>query len=210
MSQRRKWVVAGLLAACAVAPTVAATGAGAEDARHPVEVYSELLSDVAVHDVQMAYALSWEATAVQENGLASLAAENEARARFVAAAGGGRAARSAHAVPASSLTKQRHEPLVGRIALRWRLRVLQGVHAAHREQRELRRSQLRRHLPRRLAVRPAHVGLERRRVGPLGPRRRRPGDRGAHRPGLHRARPLPAPRQPAVGRPLLSGVSRAA
>ncbi|MEX2255537.1 MAG: hypothetical protein WEC34_08865 [Acidimicrobiia bacterium] len=61
-------------------------GAGAQEQRDPVDVYTELLSDVAISDVQMAYALSWQATAVQENGLATLAAENGARARFVAAA----------------------------------------------------------------------------------------------------------------------------
>jgi hypothetical protein len=81
----RKWIVAGLLAGCAVVPALAASGAGAQDERHPVDVYSELLSDVAVEDVQMAYALSWEATAVQENGLATLAAENAASAQWVAA-----------------------------------------------------------------------------------------------------------------------------
>ena len=81
----RKWIVAGLLAACAVAPTLGTSGAGAQEERQPVDVYSELLSDVAVHDVGMAYALSWEATAVQENGLATLAVENATRALFVAA-----------------------------------------------------------------------------------------------------------------------------
>jgi len=52
----------------------------------PVAVYTELLRDVAVADVNMAYALSWEAAGVQENGLATLAAENAARAQFIAAA----------------------------------------------------------------------------------------------------------------------------
>jgi hypothetical protein len=75
-----------LVAVCVLAPTLATAGeSGAQEARDPVDVYTELLSGVAVQDVQMAYALSWEATAVQENGLATLAAENAARARWVAA-----------------------------------------------------------------------------------------------------------------------------
>jgi hypothetical protein len=80
-----KWVVAGVLAACAVAPMLAASSAGAQEQRQPVDVYSELLSDVAVHDAQMAYALSWEAAAVQENVVGRLAAETLARAQFIAA-----------------------------------------------------------------------------------------------------------------------------
>ncbi|HEY8217593.1 MAG TPA: transglycosylase family protein [Acidimicrobiia bacterium] len=82
----RRWVVATLLATCALASALAAPDdAGARAGRDPVDVYTDLLSGVAVHDVQMAYALSWEATAVQENGLATLAAVNEARAQWVAA-----------------------------------------------------------------------------------------------------------------------------
>ena len=58
----------------------------AQAAPDPVTVYTELLSDAALDDVDMSYALSWEATGVQENGLATLAAENMARAQFIAAA----------------------------------------------------------------------------------------------------------------------------
>jgi hypothetical protein len=77
-------VIAAALGAVAVGP--AGARAGAQTDRDPVDVYSELLRDVAVQDAQMTYALSWEASAVHENGLATLAAENEARARFIAAA----------------------------------------------------------------------------------------------------------------------------
>lgn len=80
-----------LLWTCVAVTLVAAGLSGASTAaaqgeRDPVDVYTELLSGVAVSDAQMAYALSWGATAVQENGLAALVAENETRARFVAAA----------------------------------------------------------------------------------------------------------------------------
>ena len=53
--------------------------------KDPVAVYTDLLSGVAVEDSQMAYALSWEAAGVQENGSATLAAVNESRATFIAA-----------------------------------------------------------------------------------------------------------------------------
>jgi hypothetical protein len=62
-----------------------AGGAGAQQEKDPVAVYTDLLSGVAVEDAQMAYALSWEAAGVQENGLATLAAVNESRAAFIAA-----------------------------------------------------------------------------------------------------------------------------
>jgi hypothetical protein len=76
-----------LAAAAAVLPsTASAPDAGAQAEADPVAVYTQLLSDVAVADVNMAYALSWEAAGVQENGLATLAAENAARAQFIAAA----------------------------------------------------------------------------------------------------------------------------
>ena len=81
---RSALVVAVLVGALAVPVTV--QPAAAQTARDPIEVYTKLLSGVAVQDVQMAYALSWEATAVQENGLATLAAEHAVRAAFVAAA----------------------------------------------------------------------------------------------------------------------------
>jgi hypothetical protein len=85
-THRRSVAIVVTLAALSLAPALAARDAEAQDERPPVDVYTELLSGVAVHDVQMAYALSWEATAVQENGLATLAAENAARASFIAAA----------------------------------------------------------------------------------------------------------------------------
>jgi Transglycosylase-like domain len=82
--------------ALALAPALTAPAAGAQesgapgdatpDRPDPVDVYTDLLSGVAVHDAQLAYALSWQADAVQENGLATLAAENAARASFIAAA----------------------------------------------------------------------------------------------------------------------------
>jgi len=84
----RTGVVAGLVlvAALAAVPATSGRDAAAQTEADPVAVYTQLLSDVAVADVNLAYALSWEAAGVQENGLATLAAENEARARFVAAA----------------------------------------------------------------------------------------------------------------------------
>ncbi len=84
----RTGVVAGLVlvAALAAVPATSGRDAAAQAEADPVAVYTQLLSDVAVADVNLAYALSWEAAGVQENGLATLAAENEARARFVAAA----------------------------------------------------------------------------------------------------------------------------
>ena len=81
----RRAAIVAVLSALTLVPALAAHDAGAQGERDPVDVYTELLSGVAVHDVQMAYALSWQATAVQENGLATLAAENEARAAWVAA-----------------------------------------------------------------------------------------------------------------------------
>jgi hypothetical protein len=85
---RPQLLVAGLLVIGALASAIAAGGgrAEAQAAPDPVTVYTELLSDAALDDVNMAYALSWEATGVQENGLATLAAENIARAQFIAAA----------------------------------------------------------------------------------------------------------------------------
>ena len=85
----RPLLVAGLLVIGALASAITAGGgtrAEAQAAPDPVTVYTELLSDAALDDVNMAYALSWEATGVQENGLATLAAENIARAQFIAAA----------------------------------------------------------------------------------------------------------------------------
>jgi hypothetical protein len=87
--RRPQLLVACLLVAGALASAITATGgdrAEAQAAPDPVTVYTELLSDAALDDVNMAYALSWEATGVQENGLATLAAENMARAQFIAAA----------------------------------------------------------------------------------------------------------------------------
>jgi hypothetical protein len=81
----RSGLVAAVLLGAVTTP-LATRSAGAQVERDPIEVYTKLLSGVAVQDVQMAYALSWEATAVQENGLATLAAEHAARAAFVAAA----------------------------------------------------------------------------------------------------------------------------
>jgi hypothetical protein len=75
-------VVLGVLAAGVLST---AGGAAAQEEKDPVAVYTELLSGVAVEDAQMAYALSWEAAGVQENGLATLAAVNESRAAFIAA-----------------------------------------------------------------------------------------------------------------------------
>jgi hypothetical protein len=75
-------LVLGVLAAGVVST---AGGAGAQQEKDPVAVYTDLLSGVAVEDAQMAYALSWEAAGVQENGLATLAAVNESRAEFIAA-----------------------------------------------------------------------------------------------------------------------------
>jgi hypothetical protein len=86
---RPQLLVAGLLVIGALASAITAGGgtrAEAQAAPDPVTVYTELLSDAALDDVNMAYALSWEATGVQENGLATLAAENIARAQFIAAA----------------------------------------------------------------------------------------------------------------------------
>jgi hypothetical protein len=86
---RRTVGLIGLLLVAAIAaaiPTGAARQASAQADADPVAVYTQLLSDVAVADVNMAYALSWEAVGVQENGLATLAAENAARAQFIAAA----------------------------------------------------------------------------------------------------------------------------
>ena len=86
---RPQLLVAGLLVVGALASAITAGGgtrAEAQAAPDPVTVYTELLSDAALDDVDMAYALSWEATGVQENGLATLAAENMARAQFIAAA----------------------------------------------------------------------------------------------------------------------------
>jgi hypothetical protein len=86
---RRTVGLIGLLLVAAIAaaiPTGAARQASAQADADPVAVYTQLLSDVAVADVNMAYALSWEAAGVQENGLATLAAENAARAQFIAAA----------------------------------------------------------------------------------------------------------------------------
>jgi hypothetical protein len=86
---RRTVGLTGLLLVAAIAaaiPTTAAPEASAQTEADPVAVYTQLLSDVAVADVNMAYALSWEAAGVQENGLATLAAENAARAQFIAAA----------------------------------------------------------------------------------------------------------------------------
>ena len=86
---RPQLLVAGLLVVGALASAITATGGGraqAQVAPDPVTIYTELLSDAALDDVDMAYALSWEATGVQENGLATLAAENMTRAQFIAAA----------------------------------------------------------------------------------------------------------------------------
>jgi len=79
-------LAAVVTAVMGVATAAAGAGASADPGgeREPVDVYTDLLRDVAVEDSQMAFALSWSAAAVQENGLASLAAENEARARFIA------------------------------------------------------------------------------------------------------------------------------
>ncbi len=78
-------VLAAAAVVAAVAPRARAQTPAPAPA-DPVAVYTELLRDVAVADVNMAYALSWEAAGVQENGLATLAAENAARAQFIAAA----------------------------------------------------------------------------------------------------------------------------
>jgi hypothetical protein len=86
---RPQLLVAGLLAVGALASAITATGgahAEAQAAPDPVTVYTEVLSDAALDDADLAYALSWEATGIQENGLATLAAENMARAQFIAAA----------------------------------------------------------------------------------------------------------------------------
>ncbi len=86
---RPQLLVAGLLVVGALASAITAGSgarAAAQAAPDPVTVYTELLSDAALDDVDMSYALSWEATGVQENGLATLAAENMARAQFIAAA----------------------------------------------------------------------------------------------------------------------------
>jgi hypothetical protein len=84
---RRRPAIALLLVLGVLATGVvsAAGGAGAQQEKDPVAVYADLLSGVAVEDAQMAYALSWEAAGVQENGLATLAAVNESRAKFIAA-----------------------------------------------------------------------------------------------------------------------------
>jgi len=81
----RRSVVGVVLIGAAVLAAAVPT-AWAQTEADPVAVYTQLLSDVAVADVNMAYALSWEAAGVQENGLATLAAENAARAQFIAAA----------------------------------------------------------------------------------------------------------------------------
>lgn len=81
--------MAALVATCALAAAavgVSGHGAGAQAESDPVAVYTQLLHDVAVHDVNMAYALSWTAAGVQENGLATLSAVNQAKAAFIAAA----------------------------------------------------------------------------------------------------------------------------
>jgi hypothetical protein len=86
---RPRFGLVGLLIVAAAAAAIPATGgsdASAQTEPDPVAVYTELLSDVAIDDINMAYVLSWEATGVQENGLATLAAENAARAQFIAAA----------------------------------------------------------------------------------------------------------------------------
>jgi hypothetical protein len=84
---RRRPAIAVLLVLGVLATGVVSTAgrAGAQQEKDPVAVYADLLSGVAVEDAQMAYALSWEAAGVQENGLATLAAVNESRAKFIAA-----------------------------------------------------------------------------------------------------------------------------
>ena len=86
-ARRRRSVVSVVLVLGALAAGMVSTagGAGAQQAKDPVAVYSDLLSGVAVEDAQMAYALSWEAAGVQENGLATVAAVNESRAKYIAA-----------------------------------------------------------------------------------------------------------------------------
>jgi len=86
MRRRCRPAVAVAMALGALVAALGSTGAGAQTERDNVDVYTTLLRDVAVQDSQLAYALSWEATAVQENGLANLAAQHAARAAFVAAA----------------------------------------------------------------------------------------------------------------------------
>jgi hypothetical protein len=87
----RRALVGSVLAGAVAAGAVTGGGAAGADTptrphRDPVAVYTDLLSGVAVEDSQMAYALSWEAAGVQENGLATLAADNAVRAAFIAAA----------------------------------------------------------------------------------------------------------------------------
>jgi hypothetical protein len=79
-------VVVGLLVAMVLASVVPSARAQTDASDDPVAVYTQLLADVAVADANLAYTLSWEAAGVQENGLATLAAENAARAQFIAAA----------------------------------------------------------------------------------------------------------------------------
>jgi hypothetical protein len=83
---RRSIAAVGLLVAVVLATIVPSARAQTDEPADPVAVYTQLLADVAVADANLAYALSWEAAGVQENGLATLAAENAARAQFIAAA----------------------------------------------------------------------------------------------------------------------------